>query len=82
MIVYDIKEHIRYIKNVAAEKQMYDLFLRIGILERKLSSYNNDDSIDDVKLIELLQDCLFGLSEYQSFLIKQIIRELKLKQIL
>jgi hypothetical protein len=82
MIFFVVKEHIGNIKNMAAEKKMYNLFLNLKRIEKELSSYKNMDLVSEIKFIELLQSCLVGLPETESILIKPIIRELKIKQIL
>jgi hypothetical protein len=77
-------EVIKKIKNEAAyEHQMYELAASLRTIERELGSqYTFDDEVDVAHFTLLLQTCLVGLPEEQSLLLKPIIRELKLNQIL
>jgi hypothetical protein len=76
-------ETIKSIKNTAAYKQMYELASNLRNIERELDSqYTFDDEVDVTHFTVLLQTCLVGLPEDQSLLLKPIIRELKLNQIL
>ena len=55
----------------------------LGNVERELDSqYKFDDEVDVAHFTGLLQTCLVGLPEEQSLLLKPIIRELKLSQLL
>ncbi len=76
-------ETIKSIKNTAAYKQMYELASNLRNVERELGSqYTFDDEVDVTHFTGLLQTCLVGLPEEQSLLLKPIIRELKLSQLL
>lgn len=77
-------ETIKSIKNEAAYKhQMYELAASLRTIERELGSqYTFDDEVDVSHFTMLLQTCLVGLPEKESLLLKPIIRELKLSQIL
>ena len=76
-------ESIRSIKMTAIDKQMYEMAMLMRNIERELSSnYSFDDEVDVVHFTELLQVCLDKLPEDQVLLLKPIIRELKLNQIL
>jgi hypothetical protein len=76
-------ESIRSIKMTAIDKQMYEMAMLMRNIERELSSnYSFDDEVDVVHFTELLQVCLDKLPEDQVLLLKPIIRELKLSQIL
>ena len=90
-------ETIKSIKNEAAYKQMYELAASLRTIERELGSqyavygvtsdgfaitFDDDDEVDVAHFTMLLQTCLVGLSEKESLLLKPIIRELKLSQIL
>ena len=76
-------ETIKSIKNTAAYKQMYELTSNLRNVERELGSqYTFDDEVDVTHFTGLLQTCLVGLPEEQSLLLKPIIRELKLSQLL
>ena len=88
-------ETIKSIKNEAAYKQMYELAASLRTIERELGSQyavygvtsdgfaiTFDDEVDVAHFTMLLQTCLVGLSEKESLLLKPIIRELKLSQIL
>ena len=76
-------ETIKSIKNTAAYKQMYELASNLRNIERELDSqYTFDDEVDVAHFTVLLQTCLVGLPEEQSLLLKPIIRELKLNQLL
>jgi hypothetical protein len=74
---------IKDIKMKAIDKQMYEMAMLMRNIERELSSnYLFDDEVDVVHFTELLQVCLDKLPEDQVLLLKPIIRELKLSQIL
>jgi hypothetical protein len=74
---------IKDIKMKAIDKQMYEMAMLMRNIERELSSnYSFDDEVDVVHFTELLQVCLDKLPEDQVLLLKPIIRELKLSQIL
>lgn len=76
-------ETIKSIKNTASYKQMYELASNLRTIERELGSqYTFDDEVDINHFTMLLQTCLVGLPEKESLLLKPIIRELKLSQIL
>jgi len=76
-------ETIKSIKNTAAYKQMYELASNLRTIERELASqYTFDDEVDVNHFTILLQTCLLGLPEDQSLLLKPIVRELKLSQLL
>lgn len=91
-------ETIKSIKNEAAYKhQMYELAASLRTIERELGSqyavygvtsdgfaitFDDDDEVDVAHFTMLLQTCLVGLSEKECLLLKPIIRELKLSQIL
>jgi hypothetical protein len=76
-------ETIKSIKNEAAKHQMYELAASLRTIERELDSqYTFDDEVDVSHFTLLLQTCLVGLPEKESLLLKPIIRELKLSQIL
>ncbi len=76
-------ESIRSIKMTAIEKQMYEMAMLLRNIERDLGShYSFDDEVNVVHFTELLQVCLDKLPEDQSILLKPIIRELKLNQLL
>lgn len=89
-------ETIKSIKNEAAYKhQMYELAASLRTIERELGSQyavygvtsdgfaiTFDDEVDVAHFTMLLQTCLVGLSEKECLLLKPIIRELKLSQIL
>ena len=74
---------IKDIKMKVIDKQMYEMAMLMRNIERELSSnYSFDDEVDVVHFTELLQVCLDKLPEDQVLLLKPIIRELKLSQIL
>ena len=76
-------ETIKTIKNTAAKKQMYKLCWNLRTIEEELKSqYKFDDEVDVNHFIILLQNCLVGLPEKQSILLKPIIRQLKLTNLL
>jgi hypothetical protein len=76
-------ETIKDIKRTSIHKQMYELASNLRDIERELDSqYTLDDEVDVDHFTVLLQTCLVGLPEDQSLLLKPIIRELKLNQIL
>lgn len=82
MIKYVLFEHLHHIKNMAAEKKMYDLFLRLQRVEDYFKKLNDTDIISQNEFVLVLQDSIIGLSDDQLLLVKPIIREIKLKQIL
>jgi hypothetical protein len=62
---------------------MYELASNLRNIERELDSqYTFDDEVDVTHFTVLLQTCLVGLPEEQSLLLKPILRELKLNQLL
>lgn len=74
---------IKNIKNTAAQKQMYELATNLRKIEIELSNqYTYVDEVDVNVFTILLQTCLIGLPEEQVLLLKPIIRELKLSQLL
>ncbi len=74
---------IQNIKEVAAEKKLYTLFLRLKDINTELSkSYKVDDEVDVKHFTDLFQRCIDGLPESQRILLTPIIRELKLSQLL
>ena len=86
-------ETIKSIKMTAIDKQMnkrkkntlrlYEMVVLMRDIERKLLEHYSDNSeVSVTHFTELLQVCLDKLPEEQSLLIKQILRELKLSQIL
>lgn len=76
-------ETIKVIKQTSINKQMYELASNLRNIERELDSqYTLDDEVDVVHFTELLQVCSDKLPEDQSLLLKPILRELKLNQIL
>jgi hypothetical protein len=76
-------EAIKGIKMTAIDKQMYEMAMLMRDIERKLLEHYSDiDEVSVTHFTELLQVCLDKLPEEQSLLIKPILRELKLSQIL
>jgi len=86
-------ETIKSIKMTAIDKQMnkrkkntlrlYEMVVLMRDIERKLlEHYSDNDEVSVTHFTELLQVCLDKLPEEQSLLIKPILRELKLSQIL
>ena len=76
-------ETIKSIKNKAIEKQMYEMAMLLRDIEKELGShYSFDEEVNVVHFTELLQVCSDKLPEEQSLLLKPIIRELKLSQLL
>jgi hypothetical protein len=76
-------ETIKSIKQTSINKQMYELASNLRNIERELASqYTFDDEVDVTHFTVLLQTCLVGLPEDQSLLLKPILRELKLNQLL
>ena len=74
---------IKSIKQTAINKQMYDLASNLRNIERELASqYTFEDEVDVNHFTILLQTCLIGLPDDQRLLLKPIIRELKLSQLL
>jgi hypothetical protein len=76
-------ETIKSIKQTAIDKQMYEMDMLLRNIERELGShYSFDEEVDVVHFTELLQVCSDKLPEDQSLLLKPILRELKLSQLL
>jgi hypothetical protein len=76
-------ETIKGIKQTSIHKQMYELAFNLREIEREIDSqYTFDDEVDVAHFTVLLQTCLVGLPEDQSLLLKPILRELKLNQLL
>jgi len=76
-------ESIRSIKMTAINKQWYEMAMMMRNIERDLSDYYSiDDEVNVVHFTELLQVCLDKLPEDQFLVLKPIIRELKLSQLL
>jgi hypothetical protein len=76
-------ESIRSIKMTAIDKQWYEMAMMMRNIERDLSDYYSiDDEVNVVHFTELLQVCLDKLPEVQFLVLKPIIRELKLSQLL
>jgi hypothetical protein len=76
-------ESIKSIKNTAIQKQMYEMAMILRDIEKELGShYSFDEEVNVVHFTELLQVCSDKLPEEQSLLLKPIIRELKLSQLL
>jgi hypothetical protein len=76
-------ESIRSIKITAIDKQWYEMAMMMRNIERDLSDYYSiDDEVNVVHFTELLQVCLDKLPEDQFLVLKPIIRELKLSQLL
>jgi hypothetical protein len=76
-------ETIKSIKQTAINKQMYEMVMLLRNIERELGShYSFDEEVNVVHFTELLQVCSDKLPEDQSLLLKPIIRELKLSQLL
>lgn len=76
-------ESIKKIKMAAIEKQMYEMAMLLRNIEKELGShYSFDEEVNVVHFTELLQVCSDKLPEDQSILLKPILRELKLGQIL
>lgn len=74
---------IHSIREVAAEKKLYTLFLRLKDIIRELKkNYKDDDEVDVSHFIKLFQVCIDGLPEDQKILLTPIIRELKLSRLL
>ena len=74
---------IKSIKQTAINKQMYELASNLRNIERELSSqYTFECEVDVNHFTILLQTCLIGLPDDQRLLLKPIIRELKLSQLL
>ena len=74
---------IKSIKQTAINKQMYELASNLRNIERELASqYTFEDEVDVNHFTILLQTCLIGLPDDQRLLLKPIIRELKLSQLL
>ncbi len=79
-LVIDI---IQEIKNTAAKKKLYQLFLNLKNIQEELKKkYSDDDEVDVNQFTILLQTCLIGLPDDQRLLLTPIIRELKLSQLL
>jgi hypothetical protein len=76
-------ETIKSIKQTAIDKQMYEMAMLLRNIERELGShYSFDEEVNVVHFTELLQVCSDKLPEDQSLLLKPILRELKLSQLL
>jgi hypothetical protein len=76
-------ETIKSIKQTAIDKQMYEMVMLLRNIERELGShYSFDEEVNVVHFTELLQVCSDKLPEDQSLLLKPILRELKLSQLL
>jgi len=76
-------ESIRSIKITAIDKQWYEMAMMMRNIERDLSDYYSiDDEVNVIHFTELLQVCLDKLPEDQILVLKPIIRELKLSQLL
>jgi hypothetical protein len=76
-------ETIKSIKQTAIDKQMYEMAMILRNIERELGShYSFDEEVNVVHFTELLQVCSDKLPEDQSLLLKPILRELKLSQLL
>jgi hypothetical protein len=76
-------ESIRSIKMTAIDKQWYEMAMMMRNIERDLSDYYSiNDEVNVVHFTELLQVCLDKLPEVQFLVLKPIIRELKLSQLL
>jgi hypothetical protein len=79
-LVIDIIQEIR---NTAAKKKLYQLFLNLKNIQEELQKkYSDDDEVDVNQFTILLQTCLIGLPDDQRLLLTPIIRELKLSQLL
>jgi hypothetical protein len=79
-LVIDIIQEIR---NTAAKKKLYQLFLNLKNIQEELKKkYSDDDEVDVNHFTILLQTCLIGLPDDQRLLLTPIIRELKLSQLL
>jgi hypothetical protein len=76
-------ETIKSIKQTAIDKKMYEMAMLLRNIERELGShYSFDEEVNVVHFTELLQVCSDKLPEDQSLLLKPILRELKLSQLL
>ncbi len=76
-------ETIKSIKQTAIDKQMYEMAMLLRNIERELGShYSFEEEVNVVHFTELLQVCSDKLPEDQSLLLKPILRELKLSQLL
>ena len=76
-------ESIRSIKMTAIDKQWYEMAMVMRNIEKDLlEHYSFDDEVNVVHFTELLQVCLDKLPEEQILVLKPIIRELKLSQLL
>ena len=76
-------ETIKGIKQTSIHKQMYEMAMLLRDIEKELGShYSFDEEVNVVHFTELLQVCSDKLPEDQSLLLKQILRELKLNQLL
>jgi hypothetical protein len=79
-LVIDIIQEIR---NTAAKKKLYQLFLNLKNIQEELKKkYSDDDEVDVNHFTILLQTCLIGLPDDQRLLLTPIIRELNLSQLL
>lgn len=80
-------ELVKEFKQKVIRKQLYELATKLRDIERDLAcEYKFEDDIDADHFILLLHDCLtihpLYLPEEESFLLKKILRELKLNRIL
>lgn len=76
-------ESIRSIKITAIDKQWYEMAMVMRNIEKDLlEHYSFDDEVNVIHFTELLQVCLDKLPEDQFLVLKPIIRELKLSQLL
>jgi hypothetical protein len=76
-------ETIKGIKQTSIHKQMYEMSMFLRDIEKELGShYSFDEEVNVVHFTELLQVCSDKLPEDQSLLLKPILRELKLNQLL
>ena len=76
-------ESIRSIKTTSINKQWYEMAMVMRNIEKDLlEHYSFDDEVNVVHFTELLQVCLDKLPEDQILVLKPIIRELKLSQLL
>ena len=76
-------DSIEEIKKTAAEKKIYQLFLRLRDLNVEIKkSYSPNDEVDVNHFTILLQKYTENLPDDQKLIITSIIRELKLSQLL
>ncbi len=79
-LVIDIIEGIR---TTAAEKQLFQLFLRLKDINNEIKkTYSLNDEVDVNHFTIMLQKYTETLPDDQKVFIKPIIRELKLNQLL